>query len=151
MSTKTIAVDLPAHLAQVLDRVAETTYRSIEDLVVSTLQTQFLIPPDLPSDVAAELHGMQFFSDERLWAATKPLIPPTELERLHQLNDTAGQRPLTLAEKREQADLLRRYQLSALRRAQAFAVLAQRGYRVPTEDELKAEFYGRPQNPQHCA
>ncbi len=143
MSTQTIALDLPAPLAQVLERVARSTYRSIEDLVVSTLRTQFLSSPDLPPDVAAELQSMQFFSDERLWAATKPLISPAELERLQQLHDISG-RPLTPAEEREQADLLRRYQLSALRRAQAFAVLAQRGYRVPTDDELKTELYGRP-------
>ncbi len=143
MTTQTIALELPTPLVQVLERVARNTYRSIEDLVVSTLRTQFLSSPDLPPDVAAELNSMQFFSDERLWAATKPLISPAELERLHQLHNISG-RPLTPAEKREQADLLRRYQLSALRRAQAFAVLAQRGYPIPSDEELKAEVYGQP-------
>jgi hypothetical protein len=50
---------------------------------------------------------------------------------------------LTPAEEREQTDLLQRYQLSALRRAQAFAVLAQRGHCLPTDDEMKAELYDR--------
>lgn len=144
MSTHTVALDLPAPLAQTLSRIAEATYRSIEDLVVSTLQTRFSAPPDVPPDVAAELHTLHFFSDERLWAATQPLISPAELERLHQLNDAAAERALSSAERREQADLLHRYQLSALRRAQAFAVLAQRGHRLPTDAELRAEFYGRP-------
>lgn len=144
MSTHSIALDLPAPLAQALTRAAEITYRSVEDLVVSTLQTMFLISPDLPPEVAAELQSMQFFSDERLRVATKPAISPAELERLHQLN--AAKSPLTPAETREQADLLQHYQLSALRRAQAFAVLAQRGHRLPTDDELKAELYGQSQD-----
>ncbi len=145
-STHSIALDLPAPLAQALTRAAEITYRSVEDLVVSTLQTMFLISPDLPPDIAAELQCMQFFSDERLQVATKSCVSPAELERLHQLNAAAGDGPLTPAEKREQADLLQHYQLSALRRAQAFAVLAQRGHRLPTDDELKAELYGQPQD-----
>jgi hypothetical protein len=102
----------------------------------------FLISPDLP-EVAAELQRMQFFSDERLQVATKSGISPAELERLHQLNSAASEGPLTPAEEREQADLLPRYQLSALRRARAFAVLAQRGHCLPTDDEMKAELYDR--------
>ena len=54
-------------------------------------------------------------------------MSPHEEERLEQLNDVAKEQPLTRA---EQQTLLDAYSRSILRRAQALALLRQRGHDV---------------------
>jgi hypothetical protein len=122
-----------------LQRTAELTYRSVEDVLVATLNAALVAPPDIPGDMAEELAAMNLFSDEALWAATQPSFSPTEQMRLAQLNHKAGERPLTEAEQAEQARLLLAYQRSILRRAKALAVLAQRGHPLPIELQEDAE------------
>lgn len=76
------------------------------------------------------------FSDEALWAATRPSLSPAKQFRLNQLNHKAGERPLTQAEEAEQEHLLTAYHRSVLHRAKALAILAQRGHPLPVETEL---------------
>ncbi len=76
---------------------------------------------------------MRFLSDEALWAAAQPSLAPAQRQRLEQLNHIGGERPFTEAEAAEQAALLEAYDRSVLRRAQALAVLAQRGHPISPE------------------
>ena len=76
---------------------------------------------------------MRLLSDQALRAAVYPSISPAEQHRLGQLNHTASERPLTQAEATEQTALLVAYHRSVLRRAQALAVLAERGHSLPVE------------------
>jgi len=107
---------------------------------VSTINAALTAPPNLPPDLADELAVMHLFSDDALWAAVQPSLSPAEQHRLRQLNHLAGERPLTQAEASEQAVLLRAYHRSVLRRAQALAILGQRGHPVPREDLPPAPF-----------
>ena len=77
-----------------------------------------------------ELAEMIGLSDEALWQATTPTFTKAQQERLSMLNDLADDRPLTAREKVEQMELLFAYEQSVLRRAQAFALLSQRGHRI---------------------
>jgi hypothetical protein len=97
------------------------------------------VPPDLPPELADELASMHLFSDDALWAATAPSLSPTEQHRLSQLNHLASQRALTDAEQAEQERLLAAYHRSVLRRAQALAILAQRGHPLPQLKESQTE------------
>lgn len=130
MSERTITVTLPELEFRRLQRTAELTYRSIDEIVSSVLQVVLSVPPDLPPEVADELAAMRLFSDEALWAAAQPSLSPAEQERLRQLNHLAGERALTQAEASEQTALLEAYQRSVLRRAEALAILRQRGHSV---------------------
>jgi len=127
MSEKMVTVQLPESTFHKLKRASEITRRSIDDILVSTVNAALIAPPHLSPDLAAELATMHLFSDEALWAATHPSLFPTEQDRLYQLNHYAGERPLTPAEAAEQSTLIEKYQRSFLRRAQALAILAQRG------------------------
>lgn len=82
----------------------------------------------LPQELAAEFAAMHLLTDQALWASVQPSISPAEVHRLRQLNHAAGERSLTDAETSEQAALLATYHVSVLRRAQALAILAQRGH-----------------------
>ncbi len=130
MSETTINVPLPKSTYRKLKRAAELTYRTVNDLLVDTIESSLPTLPDVPSALGEELAAMNLFSDNALWAATNPSLSAAKQARLSQLNQVAGERNLTPAEIAEQKDLLAAYNRSVLRRAQALAVLSQRGHSI---------------------
>lgn len=132
MPTQTVSVTLPRRVFLKLERAAELTHRSVDDVLINTLNAALVDPPGLPPDLANELAAMHLLSDEALNAAAQPSLSPAEQLRLRQLNQKAGERPLTKAEGEEQEHLLRAYHRSVLRRAKALAILAQRGHPLPS-------------------
>ena len=135
--SETVTIEIPSNLFESLKQKANFMHRPVEDLVVQTLSVA-APPADLSPELVIELEAMLNFSDDALWAATKPSISETERVRLEQLNTLAGTRPLSEAEKKEQSQLLQAWQRSMTRRAKAFAILKLRGHPLPTVDELKA-------------
>lgn len=127
---KMVSLQIPESTYRKLERAAAVTYRSIDDIVASAIETSLPTPEGIPSEIADKLSAMHLLSDEALWAASKPSISPAEQTRLQQLNHLAGERPLDQAEQDEQANLLYKYHLSVLGRAQALAILSQRGHQV---------------------
>lgn len=138
IADQTLTVRLPASVAAKIQRAAALTYRSIDDIVATTIDAALAEPPSAPTDLAPEFAAMHLLSDQALQAAAQPSISPAELHRLRQLNHAAGERSLTQAETAEQEALLTTYQVSVLRRAQALAILAQRGYDIPYRTALEA-------------
>jgi len=136
MTVSTIPVQVPEPLYRRLGRAAALTHRSVTDVLASTIA--IALPPmsDLPEALADELVGMIWLSDEALRSATQPTFTPEQQKRLSELNDIDDERTLTEAEQAERAALLAEYEGSVLRRAQAFAVLAQRGHPTPDYTEL---------------
>jgi hypothetical protein len=49
---ETVTVKLPIPIYRRLKRVAEITYRSVEDVLASTVDAALPLDPNLPSDVA---------------------------------------------------------------------------------------------------
>lgn len=143
MAAPTVAVHIPETLFLKLKRAADLTHRSVEDVAVTSLEAALPAASNLPVAIANELAAMHLFSDEALWAATAPSFSLTEEYRLDQLNAAAGERDLTPAEKAEQQSLIAAYHRSVLRRAQALAILAQRGHRVPVTGKTEASDHGR--------
>ena len=130
MTLKTLTVTMPETVFLKLQKAAEMTYRSVDDVLASTIDATLNAPSNLPEDLASELSAMHLLSDEALWAAVQPSFSPTEQHRLQQLNHVAGERPLTVAETAEQTTLLNAYYRSMLRRAQAILILKQRGHPI---------------------
>ncbi len=129
MQARTMTVTLPEPVAQKLEMAAKRTFRSIDEILATTVDAT-LMAPDLSDAVSAELAAMHLLSDASLWAATEPTMSGAQQRRLEQLNDLEDDRTLTAAECAEQTDLVREYQRSMLRRAQALAILRQRGFDV---------------------
>ncbi|HKZ84203.1 MAG TPA: type II toxin-antitoxin system Phd/YefM family antitoxin [Anaerolineae bacterium] len=129
-------IRVPEPLYRRLERTAALTHRSVAHVLASTIA--IALPPisDLPEALADELAGMSWLSDEALRAATQPTFTPEQQKRLSELNNLEDECPLTEIEQAERAALLAEYERSVLRRAQAFAVLAQRGYQTPDYTEL---------------
>ena len=143
MATRMIPIQLPESLFQRLKCAADRMHRSVEEIAAAALEAALPLPPDLPPDIANELAAMHLLSDEALWAATAPSFSPMEEHRLNQLNMAAAERALTPDESAEQHSLITAYRRSVLRRAKAFAILAQRGHRLPVTDEANVAGDGR--------
>ncbi|HRJ44460.1 MAG TPA: hypothetical protein PL105_21375 [Caldilineaceae bacterium] len=126
--SQTLTITLPDAVFQKLTRVAQLTYQTIDEVVASTVETSLPGATDLPDGLAAELAAMYLYSDDALWAAVQPSLSPYELRRMEQLGDLVDERELTPREEAEQMDLLSAYDRSVLRRAQALALLKQRGH-----------------------
>jgi hypothetical protein len=127
---ETVSVQVPQSTFRKLEQAARLTHRSVFEILVSAVETTLPSPPDLSADVADELAAMFLLSDEALWAATQPSFSPAGQTRLQQLNRLAGERPLTPPETAEHESLLKSYHHAVLRRAQALAILSQRGHPV---------------------
>lgn len=136
MAATTVPIDLPEALFLRLKRAAELTHRSVEDLAATTLEAALPLATDLPLEIAQELAAMHVFSDDALWEATVPSLAPTEAVQLRQLNRAAGERSLTPVEQAHQERLIMAYRYAVLRRAQALALLAQRGHSLPASSAL---------------
>lgn len=128
--TQTLTLTLPDSVISKLQRASALTYRSVDEIVAVAVDTTLTAEDELPDELSAELAAMRIFSDDALWAATRPSMSAFEQERLAQLNEDAHERPLSAAERAEQTDLLAAYHRSVLRRAQALALLKQRGHDI---------------------
>ena len=67
----TVAVKLPTPIYRRLKRVAEITYRSVEDVLASTVDAALPLDPNLPPDVAHDVAAMHLMSDDALRAAAE--------------------------------------------------------------------------------
>ncbi|MCU0501667.1 MAG: hypothetical protein MUC51_07840 [Anaerolineae bacterium] len=134
--TPMVSLQIPAPIYRRLRRAAELTYRSIEDVLATTVDAALPSAPDLPPDLADDLAAMAMFSDAALWAATESSLSAVEERRLRQLTHARGRRSVSAAESAELQRLLDAYDRSVLRRAKAFAILAQRGYELPDRPDF---------------
>ncbi len=130
MSNQTITLTLPEPLYRELQQRAAQTRRTIEDETLEVLTGAVPVADKLPTDLAAALAPLSLLDDEALWQAarTRPAAEAAaELEDLHQKRQREG---LSEAEAQQLASLLRGYERAMLIRAQAVALLKQRGQDV---------------------
>ena len=134
---RTLSIKLPESVFQKVQRAATHTQRTIDDIIVNTLNAAFVAPSDIPAELADELASMHYDKDEMLWQALRPSINAKQRKRLQELSEQTNERALTPAELEEQNVLLLAHHRSVLRRAQAIAILTLRGYTVSDERLLQ--------------
>lgn len=93
--------------------------------------------PRLPDDVEAELAALPSLSDEVLWLLARSTLTLEEQNTLAFLNSTAKTRTLDPAETERLETLLDLYDRMLVRRAQAAAILQQRGYDLRNPNVLQ--------------
>ncbi len=134
MSERTVSIEVPESTYGKLKRAAELTHRSVDEMLTSTIDAALVAPPDLPQGLSIELAAMNMMSDSALFLALNPNLATQKYKRFQQLNEEAQKRDLTQAEEAEQDRLLDLYQQAVLRRAQAMAILHQRGHELSREE-----------------
>lgn len=130
---RTLSIKLPEDVFQKLQRAADLTQRTVEDVIVNTVNATFVAPPNLSSPIADELAIMHQMKDETLWEMIPPSVTAQQRKRLEELSEVSEQRPLSPDEIDEQLALLEAHHYSILRRAQAITILTLRGHSVSNE------------------
>jgi plasmid stability protein len=130
MPTQTLTLHIPEPLYHRLKHRAQRSNRTVEDETVDLLTAAVPVANELPADLAEAISPLSVLDDEALWQAARSHLAPedaSQLEGLHRKRQGEG---LDEAEDRLLATLVRQYERSMLVRAQAAALLQQRGHDV---------------------
>lgn len=130
---RTLSIKMPEDVFQKLQYVANNSQRTIDDVIVKSVNATYAAPANLPAPLADELAGMSQAKDETLWNALHPAMTETQQQRLQELNERSDERELTQSELAERETLLNAYHRSVLRRAQAMTILSLRGYDISND------------------
>jgi plasmid stability protein len=130
MTLQTVTLNVPDVLYARLKQRAQQANRTVEAELLEVLATAVPVADELPADLEAALSPLALLDDESLWRAAQNQLAPeaaAELENLHLKRQREG---LTAAETQTLAGLVRQYERAMLVRAQAAALLKQRGHDV---------------------
>jgi hypothetical protein len=133
---QTITLILPDNVLQPVQRVAQATKQSVEELLVAALQAA--LPPleGLPPEVIQHLVALEYLDDQILWRVMLETVPLDQQQRLHDLLVRNQADMLTDVEREPLALLQQQADLVMLRKARAAVLLRFRGKRVPTLAEF---------------
>jgi plasmid stability protein len=129
-TTQSVTVRLPEPLYRQLQRRAQQTRRTVEDELVELVTSAVPLDEELPPDLAEAIASMGVLDDAELWRAARSRLAAEDAERFEELNAKRQREGLTSDEDRESAALVRRYERAMLVRAQAAALLKERGHDV---------------------
>jgi hypothetical protein len=140
-ATYTITLTLPEAIYKHLQSQAKITTRSLDE-IASQLFVQSLPPKveeDLPPSYRTELESMAHLSDDVLWQIAQSSMNQDKVALYDILLERHKTEKLTpigrewLTQLREDADQL------MLRKAHAYAILKNRGHKLPTLEELREQ------------
>lgn len=127
MSLQTVTVRLPERLYQQVKQRARQMHRSVEDELVAVVAAALPTLDDLPADIADDMAQLAFLTDDELWHAARTTLPTSEAERMQALLQKRQREGLTPQEEEEANHLAYHYDRTMLVRAQAAALLKERG------------------------
>jgi plasmid stability protein len=130
MTTQTVTLKVPELLYRRLKARANQTQRTVEDEVLDVLAMAVPVADDLPPDLAEAISPLALLDDEALWRAARSQLPPPAAQQLEELHLKRQREGLIEAESQTLAALVRQYERAMLVRAQAAALLKQRGHDV---------------------
>jgi hypothetical protein len=133
---QTITLTLPDNVLQPVQRVAQATQQSVEELLVTALQAALPTLEGLPPDLIQHLVALESLDDQALWRVMLETVPLDQQHRLHDLLIRNQASVLTESEHEQLAVLQQQTDLVMLRKARAAVLLRFRGRRVPTLAEL---------------
>jgi hypothetical protein len=130
MATHAVTLNLPALLYDRAKRRADQANRPVETELLEVLTAALPAGDDLPADLAAAVATLSQLDDESLWRAARSALASESAAQLEDLHRKQQREGLTQAEAETVASLLKQYERAMLVRAQAAALLKQRGHDV---------------------
>ncbi len=130
MTIQSVTLNLPGHLYNRLKRRAEQAHRTVEAELLEVVASAVPVADELPAELNEAISPLALLDDEALWRAARSHLPAeaaVQMENLHLKRQREG---LTEAEAQTLAGLVRQYERAMLIRAQAAALLKQRGHDV---------------------
>ena len=130
MAEETLTLNVPESLYQRLKQRAAVEHRSLEEVVIDTLVTAVPEEDRITPELEQLLNSMASLDDETLWRAARNDLAREAAEEIRRLRAKRERKGLTLDERQRCADLLRQYDEGILIRAEAAALLKQRGHNI---------------------
>jgi plasmid stability protein len=130
MTMQKVTLELPELLYQRLKDRAVQAHRTVEDEMLDVLATSVPLADELPADLDQAISPLVLLDDQALWHAARGTLPSDIAQRLEELHLKRQREELTADEAQTAAALVRQYERAMLVRAQAAALLKQRGYDV---------------------
>jgi plasmid stability protein len=125
-----LTLHVPETLFTRLKERADQAHRSVEAETLDVLATAVPLAEALPADLAEALEPLGLLDDAALWEAARHRLTPEVAAQIDQLHLKQQREGLTEAERQTLAALVRQYEQTMLVRAQAAALLKQRGHDV---------------------
>jgi plasmid stability protein len=130
MTSQLVTLELPTPLYERLRDRAALARRSVEAEARETLASAIQESDALPADLEAAIAPLTLLSDAELWQAGRTRLPQDAVEQLESLHLKRQREGLTEAEVAITDALIHQYERVMLIRAQAAALLKQRGHDV---------------------
>lgn len=130
MTIQRVTLELPELLYQRLKDRAVQAHRTVEDEMLDVLATSVPVADELPVDLDQAISPLVLLDDQALWRAARGTLPSDIAQRLEELHLKRQREGLTADEAQIVATLVRQYERAMLVRAQAAALLKQRGHDV---------------------
>jgi hypothetical protein len=102
----------------------------VEAELLEVVASAVPVADDLPVDLAQAISPLALLDDEALWRAARSHFPAEAVAQMEQLHLKRQREGLTGSEAETLAGLVRHYERAMLVRAQAAALLKERGYDV---------------------
>ncbi|RLC65313.1 MAG: hypothetical protein DRI48_06850 [Chloroflexi bacterium] len=131
MSTQTVILTLPKAIYERARETARVVNRPLEEVLVQSIVLS--LPPleeDMPAPLRTELAALSLLDDETLQAIARSTMDSERQAQLEALAETQKRRSLTPVEQATLAELMSEAEQVMLRKAEAYRLLARRGYEV---------------------
>jgi hypothetical protein len=130
MTVQPLTLNIPQPLYHRLKERAEQTHRTVEDETLDVLASAVPVADQLPADLVEAVSPLALLDDQAVWRAARSGLAAEAAARLEDLHLKRQREGLTETESQTVAALVRQYEWAMLVRAQAAALLHQRGHDV---------------------
>lgn len=134
MTDFAVTLTLPEPLYDRARRLAEEQQVPLEQILVRQLETSLVKLPVLPPEEQAELDALAHLSDQALWTIAREQMPQDDQVRMQILMDRNNMGTISSEDLAELTQRVEDGQRLMLRKAQAMALLTERGHRVRLDD-----------------
>jgi hypothetical protein len=126
MAENLVTINLPESIYQRLEQAATRLSKPVDAVLVETLDAALPGNDGLPSELAVEIKAVEQLGKAELQQLITSDMVPNDQEALDGLLDTQSSRSLTPDETTQLEKLRREYERVLLRKARAFALLAEK-------------------------
>ncbi len=131
MTIHTVAVQIPQSLYERLEQAAIKLQKPVDNLLIETLQAALATGGEIPTDIQADIATLDHLSEPALRDVAVSEMLPQDQALIEQLLEQQSQRPLRDEEAAQLDQLRHEYGRVMLRKARAYALLAERGHSLP--------------------
>lgn len=125
-----VSLQLPDDIYQWAQQQAQQNQTSVQEVLIAFITRLKESMPLLPVDEETELAALRYLSDDALWTIARDTMPEPQQTRLQFLMDKNSSGEIDETEFTELTSLVERGQQRTLRKSEAMALLAERGYTV---------------------